>query len=52
MGERWLKRGQEQTEIVAADRKVRDSVEAILADIATRGDEAVRELSVKFDKWD
>ena len=52
MSERWLKRGQEQTEIVAADRKVRDSVEAILADIAARGDEAVRELSIKFDNWD
>ena len=52
MSERWLKRGQEQTEIIAADRKVRDSVEGILADIATRGDEAVRELSVKFDNWD
>ncbi len=34
------------------DRKVRDTVEGILADIAARGDTAVRELSVKFDHWD
>jgi sulfopropanediol 3-dehydrogenase len=27
-------------------------VEAILDDIMTRGDIAVRELSVKFDKWE
>ncbi|HEV7439393.1 MAG TPA: histidinol dehydrogenase [Methylobacterium sp.] len=50
--ERWLKRGQDETEVVAADRKVRDTVETILGDIAERGDAAVRELSVKFDKWD
>ena len=36
----------------AADDKVRDIVEATLADIEKRGDAAVRELSVKFDKWD
>jgi sulfopropanediol 3-dehydrogenase len=33
-------------------RAVRDTVEAILADIEGRGDDAVRELSVRFDKWD
>jgi sulfopropanediol 3-dehydrogenase len=32
--------------------KVRTTVETILADIAARGDDAVRELSIKFDKWD
>ena len=36
----------------AGDRQVRDAVEAILADIAARGDAAVRELSIKFDGWD
>src|SRR3954467_10095230 len=50
--ENWLKRGQDETEVVAADKKVRDTVENILADIANRGDAAGRELSVKFDKWD
>ena len=34
------------------DTKVRASVEAILADIETRGDEAVRELSAKFDRYE
>jgi sulfopropanediol 3-dehydrogenase len=34
------------------DRKVRDTVEAILADIQERGDVAVREMSIKFDNWD
>ena len=33
------------------DAKVKATVETILADIDTRGDAAVRELSEKFDKW-
>jgi sulfopropanediol 3-dehydrogenase len=32
--------------------KIRSTVEGILADIAERGDAAVRELSIKFDGWD
>ena len=48
----WLKRGQDEAEGIAADKRVRETVEGILADIAERGDAAVRELSVKFDKWD
>lgn len=31
---------------------VRDTVEVILADIEGHGDDAVRQLSIKFDKWD
>jgi sulfopropanediol 3-dehydrogenase len=31
--------------------QVREVVEGILADITKRGDEAVRELSEKFDSW-
>jgi sulfopropanediol 3-dehydrogenase len=50
--ENWIKRGQDQSEAMAADTKVRETVEGILADIAARGDAAVRELSVKFDKWE
>ncbi|APW59796.1 histidinol dehydrogenase [Paludisphaera borealis] len=50
--ENWLKRGVDQAEAAEADAKVRETVERILADIARRGDAAVRELSVKFDKWD
>ncbi len=48
----WLKRGASAEVRAEADRKVRDVVEATLADIAARGDAAVRELSVKFDGWD
>ena len=48
----WLKRGATAEAKADSDRKVRDTVEGILADIATRGDAAVRELSVKFDQWD
>ncbi|HEY4545441.1 MAG TPA: histidinol dehydrogenase [Pedomonas sp.] len=48
----WLKRGARAGERAATDRKVRDTVEAVLADIETRGDAAVRELSIKFDGWD
>ncbi len=48
----WLKRGTSAEVRAEADRKVRDVVEATLADIATRGDAAVRDLSIKFDGWD
>jgi len=48
----WLKRGKNVEERAEADRQVRATVEAILADIETRGDKAVRELSIRFDKWD
>jgi sulfopropanediol 3-dehydrogenase len=34
-----------------ADAKVRRTVESIIANVATRGDAAVRELSERFDKW-
>jgi sulfopropanediol 3-dehydrogenase len=48
----WLKRGATAEAKADADRKVRDVVEAALADIETRGDAAVREMSGKFDGWD
>jgi sulfopropanediol 3-dehydrogenase len=48
----WLKRGATAAVKAEADRKVRDIVEATLADIEQRGDAAVRELSIKFDNWD
>ena len=47
-----LKRGAAAETKAAGDRKVRDTVEAILAEIEARGDAAVRELSIKFDGWD
>jgi sulfopropanediol 3-dehydrogenase len=49
---RIQKSGASEAEKSAADRKTRQTVEAILDDIAARGDTAVRELSVKFDKWE
>ena len=47
----WLKRGKPATERAADDAKVRATVESVLADIAARGDAAVRDLSVKFDNY-
>src|SRR5437868_11833904 len=48
---RWLKRGMDAGAIKAADAKVRETVESILADIDTRKDQAVKDLSKKFDNW-
>jgi sulfopropanediol 3-dehydrogenase len=48
---RYLKRGMDAAAIKAADAKVRETVEQILADIEARGEAAVRDLSQKFDKW-
>ncbi|MDB5616535.1 histidinol dehydrogenase [Tardiphaga sp.] len=48
----YLKRGRDATLRAEDDHDVRVAVEAMLADIERRGDVAVRELSVKFDKWD
>lgn len=51
MAER-LKTGADGEAAAEADRRVRETVETILADITARGDEAVRELSIRFDRWD
>jgi len=48
---RYLKRGMDASAIKAADAKVRQTVEEILADIDARKDAAVRDLSQKFDNW-
>jgi sulfopropanediol 3-dehydrogenase len=47
----FLKRRIDRAVTDANDAKVRQTVESILQDVAARGDEAVRELSAKFDKW-
>jgi sulfopropanediol 3-dehydrogenase len=49
---RYLKRGKDAAAAAAADVKVRNTVEAILADISERGDAAVRQYSRQFDQWD
>jgi sulfopropanediol 3-dehydrogenase len=46
-----LKRGMDASAIKAADAKVRETVEDILAQVETGGDAAVRKLSEEFDKW-
>jgi sulfopropanediol 3-dehydrogenase len=48
----YLKRGATAQSKADGDRQVRATVEEILADIGARGDAAVRDLSIKFDKWD
>jgi len=49
---RFLKTGITAERDAADIAKVRATVETILADIESRGDEAVREYSKKFDNWD
>ena len=48
---KWFKNGKSEKEIVEADVEVRKTVEKILQDVVNRGDEAVRELSIKFDNY-
>jgi sulfopropanediol 3-dehydrogenase len=49
---RHLKKSLDAAAKADVDAQVRATVAGILADIEQRGDAAVRELSVKFDKWD
>ncbi len=51
MAKTIIKHGISEVDSRAADVRVRKVVENILEDIRTRGDEAVRELSERFDKW-
>jgi sulfopropanediol 3-dehydrogenase len=48
---RYLKRGMDAAAVKAADAKVRETVEGILAQVDANKDAAIRELSKKFDKW-
>jgi sulfopropanediol 3-dehydrogenase len=48
---RHLKSGQSAEAKAENSAQVRSTVEAILSDIAARGEAAVREYSEKFDKW-
>ena len=49
---RFLKRGMDASAIKAADAKVRETVEGILAQVEDKKDAAIRELSKKFDNWE
>jgi sulfopropanediol 3-dehydrogenase len=47
----WLKRAQpDPTAGNAVD--IRTAVETLLTDVANRGDAAIREMSIRFDRWD
>lgn len=48
---RFLKTGISAEESASEEARVKDTVEAILADITARGLDAVREYSEKFDNW-
>jgi sulfopropanediol 3-dehydrogenase len=48
---RILKHGITEDAAAEADAAVRATVEAIIADVARRGDAAVRDYSERFDKW-
>ena len=48
---RVFKEGKSPEEVSANDSKVAQIVAEALKDVETRGDQAVRELSEKFDKW-
>ncbi len=47
----YLKKRVGEAETKEADARVRRTVEEILADIESRGDAAIRDLSRKFDDW-
>jgi sulfopropanediol 3-dehydrogenase len=49
---RFLKRGMDASAIKAADAKVRETVEGILAQVEEKKDAAIRDLSKKFDNWE
>ncbi len=48
----YLKQGKPETERADDDAKTRLTVETTLKDIEIRGDQAVRDLSTKFDSYD
>ncbi|MFN4763751.1 histidinol dehydrogenase [Gillisia sp. Q332] len=51
MAVKYIKKGMAADESAANQLKTRQIVESILSDVEQRGDEAIRELSSKFDKW-
>tara|TARA_B110000037_G_scaffold109797_1_gene127029 strand:+ start:873 stop:2159 length:1287 start_codon:yes stop_codon:yes gene_type:complete len=51
MAIKYIKKGMAADESAANQAQTRQIVEGILSDVETRGDEAVKELSSKFDKW-
>ena len=48
----WLKRGASAESVKTDAHTVRSTVEGLLADIEARGDAAIRDLAIRFDKLD
>ena len=48
---RYLKQGKSADEVALEEAKIRQTVESILQDISSRGDEALRDFSERFDQW-
>jgi sulfopropanediol 3-dehydrogenase len=49
---RWLKHGINDSERRAIDADVRKTVEDAIALVEAGGDSAIRDMSIRFDKWD
>ncbi|WDL99302.1 histidinol dehydrogenase [Alicyclobacillus sp. ALC3] len=47
----YIKRGMNASDLRKQQEDVAAQVRSILADVETRGEEAIRELSLKFDNW-
>jgi sulfopropanediol 3-dehydrogenase len=48
---RYLKQGMSGDFIADQDDRVRETVETIIRDVDTLGDEALRDYSERFDQW-
>ena len=48
----YLKQGATTQTRNERDREIRETVETILVDVSARGDDAIRDLSLRFDGWD
>ena len=48
----WFKKAISKQDKDEAQQQVKETVEKLLADIESRGDTAVRELSKRFDQWE
>lgn len=49
---RWLKHGRTAEDTAEDDRQIRATVEGLIAEVAARGDAAVKEFSARFDDWE
>lgn len=48
---KFIKKGVTPADFYQEDQTVYDTVRSVIRDVSARGDEAVRELSGKFDRW-